>query len=95
MNCVVFYDEKSALGRNTIKNYEWYHMTVTMQGNRLPAKCNKFKVLLTTFETMKTEIMKVENLVKKNESPLLHETPFQFIVIDEAHRLKSKNSQNI
>lgn len=53
-----------------------------MKGTTVPSELNKFQVLITSYEVF---------LLDYND--VIMNIPFQFIVVDEAHRLKNKNAK--
>ena len=53
-----------------------------MRGTTVPSELNKFHVLITSYEVF---------LLDFND--VILNVPFQFVVVDEAHRLKNKNAK--
>lgn len=53
-----------------------------MRGTTVPSELNKFQILITSYEVF---------LLDFND--VILSIPFQFIVVDEAHRLKNKNAK--
>ncbi len=82
MNCVLYYDQNGQIGRRSIQYYEWHHTNITMKGNTLPSELNKFQILITSYEVFSLDF-----------NDVIVNVPFQFIIVDEAHRLKNKNAK--
>jgi chromodomain-helicase-DNA-binding protein 7 len=53
-----------------------------MKGNTLPSELNKFQILITSYEVFSLDF-----------NDVIVNVPFQFIIVDEAHRLKNKNAK--
>ena len=85
MNAVVMHDEKGAEGRRELRSWEWYMPEITVKG-KLTTKNMLFKpsVIITSFEVFMVDIAEV-----------LKEIPFLYIVVDEAHRLKNKQTKTL
>lgn len=82
MNCVLYYDQNGQTGRRSIQYYEWHHTNITMKGNTVPSELNKFQILITSYEVFSLDF-----------NDVIINIPFQFIIVDEAHRLKNKNAK--
>lgn len=83
LNCVCYYDTKSREGRMKCSEYEFYIWEVLMKGSFIQSnQYIKFNVLLTSFEVFMQDFTSV-----------FSQLPFQFIIVDEAHRLKNKNAK--
>lgn len=82
MNCVLYYDQNGLAGRRSIQYYEWHHTNITMKGNTVPSELNKFQILITSYEVFSLDF-----------NDVIINVPFQFIIVDEAHRLKNKNAK--
>ena len=82
MNCILYYDQAGQPGRRSIQYYEWFHLNITMRGSTVPSELNKFQILITSYEVFLLDFADV-----------ILNIPFQFIIVDEAHRLKNKNAK--
>lgn len=82
MNCVLYYDQNGHNGRASIRYYEWHHINITMKGLAQHSNLNKFQVLITSYEVFLLDFQSV-----------IIDIPFQYVVVDEAHRLKNKNAK--
>lgn len=82
MNCVLYYDQNGQTGRRSIQYYEWHHTNITMKGNTVPSELNKFQILITSYEVFSLDF-----------NDVIVNIPIQFIIVDEAHRLKNKNAK--
>ena len=79
LNGVLYYDLNSAEGRNVCRYYEYHHTDITTKGTVLQTlDVYKFQILITSNEVFAAESEK-----------LLSTIPFQYIVFDEAHKLKN------
>lgn len=78
MNVVVFHGNVDA--RNMIKNHEFFYKD-PKTGKHVHQKLYKFNALITTYEMVMTE------------SSFLSKIPWQYLVVDEGHRLKNRNSK--
>ena len=85
MNTVIYHDQGGAEGRKEIHNQDWYYTDVTNKGTvTQKSKLIKFNIMITSYE--------VFNLDLKQE---LIDIPFQYIIVDEAHRLKNKGTKTL
>jgi len=85
MNTVVYHDQKGAEGRKEIQNQDWYYTDVTNKGTvTQKSKLIKFNVMITSYEVFNADLKDV-----------LIEVPFQYIIVDEAHRLKNKATKTL
>ena len=85
MNTVVYHDQKGADGRKEIQTQDWYYTDVTNKGTTTQkSKLGKFNLMITSYEVFNQDLKEV-----------LIEVPFQFIIVDEAHRLKNKNTKTL
>ena len=83
MNVVVYHDPKGSEGREFCREYESYYTDIMKKGTTSrKSKLVKFHVVITSFEVFMQDF-----------EPFFQEIPFQFIVIDEAHRLKNKQAK--
>lgn len=83
LNLVVMHDVKGKEGREIIKRYETYHTDIMKRGGTSQkSRLVKFNVLVTSFEVLKQDF-----------ESYFQQIPFQFVVIDEAHRLKNKQAK--
>jgi chromodomain-helicase-DNA-binding protein 7 len=83
LNCVLYYDHNGQAGRASIRYYEWNYTDISTKGTILQATdLHKFHVLVTSYEVFLADF---QNIMIK--------VPFQFVVIDEAHRLKNQNAK--
>ena len=53
-----------------------------MKGQCQPSHLNKFQILITSYEVFMLDFQTV-----------ILDIPFQFVIVDEAHRLKNKNAK--
>lgn len=80
LKAVLYYDQGSVDGRSALRQYEWYSTEITKDGKpTLKSKFMKFDVIITSFEVFCQDLWEVFVSI-----------PFQFLVVDEAHRLKNK-----
>ena len=83
MNCVLYYDVNGHEGRRACRTYEWFLTDISYKGALVQsAELCKFNILITSFEVFLQDVK--EELIK---------LPFQYIIIDEAHRLKNQNAK--
>jgi len=83
MNVVVYHDPKGSDGREFCREYESYYTDIMKKGTTSKkSKLVKFHIIITSFEVFMQDF-----------EPFFQEIPFQFIVIDEAHRLKNKQAK--
>ena len=76
MNVIVYHGALES--RETIRDFEFYFSDA--QTNAQTRGLHKFHVLITSYETIKQDL---------NE---LRKVPWRYMVVDEAHRLKNKDS---
>ncbi|KAH0488146.1 MAG: uncharacterized protein KVP18_001238 [Porospora cf. gigantea A] len=94
MNCVLYYDEFGKGGRDAIRAHEWCHHalsdvrngrvgqdTVTRQYQLTETSHYKFHLLVTSYETFMVD------------NDILAQMPWQYVVLDEAHKLKNRLSK--
>eukprot|EP00915_Cephaloidophora_sp_WS-2016_P004214 GHVH01005694.1.p1 GENE.GHVH01005694.1~~GHVH01005694.1.p1 ORF type:complete len:1832 (-),score=267.34 GHVH01005694.1:206-5701(-) len=100
MNAILYYDEGGHQGRNVLRQFEWFRSTIIENvergrlglipaGSRSPPQHPliaqtshyKFNCLITSFETFQQDI------------DILGEIRWSFVIIDEAHKLKNKDSK--
>ena len=85
MNVVIYHDRSGAEGRNKIKDLDWYYTDVTNKGTiTQKSKLIKFNLMITSYEVFNADLPDV-----------LKEIPFQYVVVDEAHRLKNKQAKTL
>jgi chromodomain-helicase-DNA-binding protein 7 len=78
MNVVVYHDRNGAEGRARVRDTDWYYTDITNKGTiTQKSKLTKFNLIITSYEVFNADISH------------LKEVPFQYVVIDEAHRLKN------
>ena len=83
MNSILYYDVNSIDGRASCRAYEWFYVDISTKGSILQtAELYKFQVCITSFEVFLQDLNNV-----------FINIPFQFIVVDEAHRLKNQNAK--
>lgn len=83
LNGVLYYDVNGIEGRQCCRGYEWFYTDISTKGNVLQsAELYKFHILVTSNEVFLQDLNNV-----------LINIPFQFIVVDEAHRLKNQNAK--
>ena len=83
LNAVLYYDTGSIEGRAACRGYEWFYIDVSTKGALLQtAELYKFQILITSYEVFLQDLNNVFLSI-----------PFQFIVVDEAHRLKNTNAK--
>ncbi|CAD8205649.1 unnamed protein product [Paramecium pentaurelia] len=83
LNAVLYYDQQGQPGRQAIRDYEWFYTDISLKGNTLPSQeLYKFQILITSFEVF-----------NQDHSTYIQQIPFQFIIVDEAHRLKNQNAK--
>lgn len=111
LNVVLYYDENGRAGRDALRRAEWYHCMVdvgqpvplqkmgslgganaTSNGQTDNVQVNprivttshyKFQLLLTSYE------------IFASDAEILVPIPWQFVVVDEAHRLKNRLSKTL
>ncbi|KAL6058337.1 Chromodomain-helicase-DNA-binding protein 9 [Balamuthia mandrillaris] len=79
LNCVVFHG--SAASRAVIRKYEWHYTNPAAAHKKVYPTMYKFEALLTTYEMILAE------------ATLLAKIPWQYMIIDEGHRLKNRTSK--
>ena len=83
MNSILYYDTNSIDGRASCRAYEWFYIDISTKGSILQtAELYKFQVVITSFEVFLQDLNNV-----------FINIPIQFIVVDEAHRLKNQNAK--
>ena len=83
LNSILYYDTNSIEGRSACRGYEWFYIDVSTKGSLLQtAELYKFQILITSYEVFLQDLNQV-----------FMQIPFQFIVVDEAHRLKNTNAK--
>ena len=83
LNGVLYYDLHGIEGRQNCRDYEWFFTDISTQGNVLLSnELYKFHIMITSNEVFLQDL---------NEN--LSMLPFQYIVVDEAHRLKNVNTK--
>ena len=83
LNVVVMHDVRGQEGRDFIKKYETYLTDIMKRGGiSHKSRLVKFNVMVTSFEVFKQEF-----------ESYFQQIPFQFVIIDEAHRLKNKQAK--
>lgn len=83
LNCVFFYDASGKPGRQRCSDLELFLWEVRLKGYLTQAnRYCKAHVVLTSFEVFLQDFRLVFSTL-----------PFQFIIVDEAHRLKNKNAK--
>jgi len=83
LNSILYYDGNSIEGRTAARNYEWFYTDVSTKGSLLQtAELYKFQILITSYEVFLQDL-----------NTVFLQIPFQFIVVDEAHRLKNTNAK--
>ncbi|KAL4510059.1 hypothetical protein ABPG72_010252 [Tetrahymena utriculariae] len=83
LNAVLYYDHSGQEGRNCCRFYEWLYTDISTKGTVLQSnEIYKFQVLITSNEVFLSDT-----------NNFLINIPFQFIVVDEAHRLKNQNAK--
>ena len=79
--CLYWDSEGGRETRDKIRQYEWYYPSLKELGVRFNERALKFQVLITSYETLVTDIDAFLPL------------PWEMMVIDEGHRLKSTTSK--
>ncbi|CAD8088106.1 unnamed protein product [Paramecium sonneborni] len=83
LNAVLYYDQESNAGRSLCRQYEFFYTDISIKGILLTAsEIFKFQILITSYEVFMQDFQNV-----------FINIPFQYIVIDEAHRLKNSNAR--
>jgi len=83
LNAVLYYDTGSIEGRAACRGYEWFYIDVSTKGSLLQtAELYKFQIMITSYEVFLQDL-----------NTVFLSIPFQFIVVDEAHRLKNTNAK--
>lgn len=82
-NCLLYYDEGPSKVREIIRHSEFYYSETDSHKKEELVVTNlvKFQILLTNYELFMKDF------------EVLSSIPFQHIVLDEAHKLKNKNSK--
>lgn len=83
LNCICYYDPNGRVGRQRCAELEILLWEVKIKGHLTQSNhyC-KAHVILTSFEVFSQDF-----------DQLFTSLPFQFIIVDEAHRLKNKNAK--
>jgi chromodomain-helicase-DNA-binding protein 7 len=85
LNCLYYYDSEGQQGRAKIREHEWYYTDISMKGTLVHnQELHKFHVLVTSYEVFLQDHQAVFQFI-----------PFQYIIVDEAHRLKNQNAKII
>ena len=85
MNVVVYHDRSGAEGRAKVKETDWYYTDVTNKGTiTQKSKLIKFNLMITSYEVFNADF-----------HLCLKDVPFQYVVVDEAHRLKNKQAKTL
>lgn len=80
LNCVLYKGKNSC--RELIEEFEFYHKFVTNEGFLVKfQKLIRFQVFLTNYELFLSDFELIEKF------------PFQYIIIDEAHRVKNQKTR--
>ena len=83
LNGVLYYDVNGVEGRQCCRGYEWFYTDISTKGSVLQsAELYKFHVIVTSNEVFLQDLNNV-----------LLALPFQYIVVDEAHRLKNQSAK--
>jgi chromodomain-helicase-DNA-binding protein 7 len=85
LNAVLYYDSASGDGRSALRQYEWFSTEIKRDGR--PTQKHgifKFDVIITSFEVFCQDLWEV-----------FLKVPFQFLIVDEAHRLKNKQAKTL
>ena len=83
LNSILYYDTNSIEGRTACRGYEWFYTDVSTKGSLLQtAELYKFQILITSYEVFLQDL-----------NTVFLQIPFQYIVVDEAHRLKNTNAK--
>jgi SNF2 family DNA or RNA helicase len=80
-NCLLYYDEGNSQIREIIRGSEFHFSNISKDCELVPTNLPKFQILLTNYE------------IFLKDFELLKHIAFQFLVLDEAHRLKNKQSK--
>lgn len=85
MSTLLYHDQRGAEGRKKIQELEWFYTDVTNKGTiTSKSKLTKFNLMITSYEVFNADLKDV-----------LIEVPFQFIIVDEAHRLKNRGTKTL
>ncbi|CAD8066277.1 unnamed protein product [Paramecium sonneborni] len=83
LNAVLYYDQESSAGRALCRQYEFFYTDISMKGVVLQAsEIYKFQILITSYEVFMQDFQTI-----------FINVPFQYIVVDEAHKLKNSNAR--
>lgn len=83
LNGVLYYDVNGIEGRQCCRGYEWFYTDISTKGSVLQSSdLYKFHILVTSNEVFLQDLNNV-----------VFNLPIQYIVVDEAHRLKNQNAK--
>ncbi|EGR27208.1 myb domain protein [Ichthyophthirius multifiliis] len=83
LNALLYQDEKGQDGRNFCVNYESFYIDISTKGNFVfSQEIYKFQVLITSNQIFMSDL-----------NNFILDIPFQFIVVDEAHKLKNSEAK--
>eukprot|EP00820_Chromera_velia_P016385 Cvel_25986.t1-p1 / transcript=Cvel_25986.t1 / gene=Cvel_25986 / organism=Chromera_velia_CCMP2878 / gene_product=Chromodomain-helicase-DNA-binding protein 9, putative / transcript_product=Chromodomain-helicase-DNA-binding protein 9, putative / location=Cvel_scaffold3020:243-17204(-) / protein_length=1212 / sequence_SO=supercontig / SO=protein_coding / is_pseudo=false len=101
MNCVLYHDGGGRLGREALRDLEWYYETIepttfvrvqtpqTAAGKPASSGIRPTDVRLMRTEYVKFHLLLTSYELLRDDIEELAAIPWQFVVIDEAHRLKN------
>ena len=85
MNVVVYHDRVGAEGRAQMRQHDWFYTDVTNKGTiTQKSKLIKFNLMITSYEVFNADL-----------TDCLKDVPFQYVIVDEAHRLKNKQAKTL
>jgi SNF2 family DNA or RNA helicase len=83
LNSVLYYDINGQDGRACCRSFEWFYIDISTKGTVLQShELYKFHIMITSYEVFLQDL-----------NNILINVPFQYIVVDEAHRLKNANAK--